>query len=618
MPGIYGYFDRTRSGCETPTARVSHMAREVERHHTTRLSSYSDDRIAIKNFRFHDSFDSPCPGTEGDPGVFLDGFVLNRQEVIEEIKARGVACRSEFCDETLVRLAYGCMGRHTVDLLRGVFNICVVDKRDSKVTLINCRHGARHIYYALSSECMAFATEPRAIAALGYSFRKVHRRALLDMFNFGYIGGCGTFFEDIQMLEHANILEVGTHTNDRQKYWDYNFHNNENAKSFDDCVDEGIILIDRAVGRYVDRFERCGIPLSGGLDSRTILAFASQGTDSLDAYHCSWFSREELIAKSLSDVCNATWHVYNPLLFDFGRMLKRGFDLSDGSTHAHQFWFTPIAEDICASETVEVLLDGYLMDVFLGDTFLVLGSHDISKVDHVRKIINRIWRRCDPLFAKRILLPEFYAEYEEANVESIDAELQKIDEANISNLIHRFSLANRSNRYSVALPNIQRQFVEYGYPGLDYDLTDFCLCVPPTIKEGAALYREILNRRFPDVAAVPWAKTGKPLTAAKDLFDLAFEKLPVKALGSQFLLRMTGGRVDKSHRGDLNRLFRRDKSFRATFETILRDPRTCSRGIVDSNGVDRLVNLIDGGWPLFTFVQTLITVEMWHRRYVDG
>lgn len=619
MPGIYGYFDRRGTGDEPPAVRLKQMTQQVERHHSARLSSYADERIAVQNFRFQDSFNSPSGRTDGDSLVFLDGYILNREEVIEELDLRSVECGKEVCDEALVGLLYDCIGRQTVDVLRGVFNVCIVDKREVGVTLLNCRHGARHIYYALSEEFLAFATEPRAIAVLGGSCSKVNRRALCDMFNFGYISGCGTLFERIQMLEHATILDVSTDETGQQKYWDYHFHNEESSKSFDDYVGEGISSIDRAVERYTDRFDRFGIPLSGGLDSRAILAFASQRADSMHVYHCSWFSKEEQIAKRLSDTCNASWHVYDPLEFDYGFMLRRGFDLSDGATHAHQYWFLPVAEDICASGEVEILLDGYLMDVFLGDTFLVLGPHGkCDDVDQVRRIINRIWRRCDPIFARQTLLPGFYSEYEEANVESIDEELRKIDEANISNLIHRFSLANRSNRYSVALPNVQRQLVEYGFPGLDYDLTDFFLRVPPRYKKGAALYRAILHRKFPDVAAVPWAKTGKPLTAGKNLYDLALEKFPVKALGAQILLRMSGGRLDKSHKGDLNRLFRRNRGFRETFESILRDPRTHSRGIIDSRGVERLVDLIDGGWPLFTFVQTLVTVEMWHRRFVDG
>ena len=618
MPGIYGYFDRRGTGNAPPAVRLNQMVRQVERHHSARISSYDDARIAVQNYRFQDSFDSPRARIGENAAVFLDGYVLNRKEVIAELSGHGVECRNELCDEMLVGLSYDCLGREAVELLRGVFNICIVDKLEARVTLINCRHGARHIYYALSEELLAFATEPRAIAVLGSSMHNLNRRALCDMFNFGYIGGCGTLFEHIQMLEHATILDVGSDKSSQQKYWDYNFQNKDSEKSFDEYVSEGISSIDRAVERYLGRFERFGIPLSGGLDSRAILAFASQRTESLDVYHCSWFSKEEQIAKRLSDTCNAAWHVYDPLEFDYEFILKRGFDLSDGATHAHQSWFLPVAQDICASGNVEILLDGYLMDVFLGDTFLVLGPQEKCSVDHVRRIINRIWRRCDPLFARKILLPKFYSEYEEANVESIDEELRKIDESSISNVIHRFSLANRSNRYSVALPNLQRQFVEYGFPGLDYDLTDFCLRVPPMHKKGAALYREILHRKFPEVAAVPWAKTGKPLTVGKNFFDLALEKFPAKALGSQLLLRMTGGKVDRSHKGDLNRLFRRDRGFRETFETILRDPRTHSRGIIDSHGVERLVNLIDRGWPLFTFVQTLVTIEMWHRRYGDG
>lgn len=602
-----------------PEDRLLQMTSVTTRHHETRTSAYVNNKVAVRNFRFVDSFESPADDTTAQVNVFLDGYLVNRKEVIDELTMHSVECRNNWCDETLTRLAYRLMGTDLVELLRGVFNVCAFDKQATELTLFNCRHGARHLYYTLTDRFLAFATEPGAIAALGHAPHDVDRHALCDMFNFGYISGCRTLFSHIQLLEHANVLSVSSCDDRSTKYWDYRFQNNQDEMSFSEYVDQGIDKVDHAIATYIDRFgKNIGVPLSGGLDSRSILAFASQYIDSVDVFHCAWYLKEQMIAKRLSDVCRAEWHQYDPLRFDYDAMLNTGFRLSDGAIHAHQFWFIEIAEDIAATGELEVLLDGYLMDVLLGDTFLVLRPEMPVERRELRSIVNRIWRRGNPFFAKQIFLPAFFSEYEKANIASIDANFEALDETNISNLIHKFSLENRSNRYSVAMPNVQRQFVEYGFPGLEYDFVDFCLRIPPELKKGAALYREMLHRRFPEVAEVPWAKTGRPLSAGKSLMDRAQEMFPLKALGSKLLFKATGGRFDISHRGDLNLLFRKDASFRNVFTTILRDHRTHSRGIVDSRGSERLVDLIDRGWPLFTFVQTLATVELWYRKYVDG
>jgi len=299
-------------------------------------------------------------------------------------------------------------------------------------------------------------------------------------------------------------------------------------------------------------------------------------------------------------------------------MINEGMEISDGNVHCHQFWFLPVIQEIKKRNLVDVLLDGYLMDVFLGDTFLVLPSKgnytDAEKIE----IINGIWRRCRPIFVEKAFLPDFYRDYQEKNRVSIETEMSRIEEENIANFIQHFSLGNRSNRYSVALPNVHRQYVEYGYPGLDYDLTDFYLRLPPQFKAGARFYREILQRHVPRFAEVPWAKTGKPLGRDRSWVDSFLGgRVPLRQMGTLALLRLSGGRIDVSHRADLNRHFRRDARFRSFFISVLQDPRTHSRGIIDRKGAERLVHFVDQGWPVLTLIQSLVTVELWFRRFID-
>jgi len=276
-----------------------------------------------------------------------------------------------------------------------------------------------------------------------------------------------------------------------------------------------------------------------------------------------------------------------------------------------------VVRDIVEKKLAGVLFDGYLMDVFFGDTFLVIPQKERYTKEEKLKIINSIWRRCRPIFVEQAFLPEFYREYEEANRASIEGEMIGIDEPHLSNFIQRYSLANRSNRYSVALPNVQRQYVEYAYPGLDYELTDFYLRLPPEYKVGARYYRELLMRHALPFAQVPWVKTGKPLNAERSRFGRAMGRLPLHQLAAIPLLRLSGGRIDLSHRADLNRHFRRNATFRRFFTSILEDERTWSRGIIDRKGVERLIGFIDRGWPVFTLIQSLITVELWYRKFID-
>ena len=169
----------------------------------------------------------------------------------------------------------------------------------------------------------------------------------------------------------------------------------------------------------------------------------------------------------------------------------------------------------------------------------------------------------------------------------------------------------------MALPNVQRQYVEYAYPGLDYDLVDFCLRLPVRHKREANFLRALIRRRYPEAAAVPWAKTDRPLSDGKRWGEKLSERLALQTLTRYALFRLSGGRVDRGHHGDLNRRFRKDPSFRAVYEEVLRDPRTGDRGLIDVDGIGRLIGLVDRGAPLFTLIQSLVTVELWYRRFMD-
>jgi asparagine synthetase B (glutamine-hydrolysing) len=614
MPGICGFFLRGDAPPGRAADQTVKMGAPLKERHTGRVTTFSDSRFAVRNFRFQDRFREE----NQEKRVFLDGYLLNRGKLLEILDAEGEEADRDWDDEILAGKLYELTNGKIAECLMGSFNLCAYDAGNSQIELINCRHGARHLYYMLTPEFFAFSSEMKSLLELDGVGRKVDRLAIQDMFNFGYISGTRTFFEDIHLLEPGTILTVRSGSVDQRKYWDYSFANTEVRPPFDDMVEEGGRLIGQAVDRHLDHFGRVGVPLSGGLDSRTILSFASQKQKPIEVFHCAWYAGEERIARELCRLNGGNWHRFDPLQFDIGEVTREGMEISDGNIHCHQFWFLPVVREICNQNLVDVLLDGYLMDVFFGDTFLVLPKKKLYTDEEKWKIINSIWRRGRPIFVEKAFLPEFYREYEEANRATIEAGMARIDEPHLSNFIHRYSFANRSNRYSVALPNVQRQYVEYGYPGLDYELTDFFLRIPPAFKKGARFYRSILVRCFPELAQVPWIKTGRPLDRDKTRIDRLLDgRLPVRQIGTAALLRLSLGRLDWSHRADLNRHFRRDSGFRSFFMEILKDPRTHSRGIIDRRGAQRLADFVDRGWPVFTFIQSLVTVELWFRKFID-
>ena len=558
---------------------------------------------------------SPVAET-GGLSLALDGYVVNRTQLASEV---GVDDPS-FSDARLLLELWHQNRVSRLEHVEGDYNFVVTD--GDGVHVVSSRLGARHLYWYWGESYVAFATRMSAIARLPGFAPQVDRMAMLEMFNFGYIGADRSLLEGVRLLPGATCLTIQSGTVRQQRYWDLQFANdtgatNAVATGFEEYVEEAVEAYRESVDGHSQRFEQITVPLSGGLDSRTLLAFAAQQRAGIPVHHVSWYGAEAQIARQLAIECGADWHEYDPLGFDYSTMLADGDLIAQGNIHCHQFWFLPVIQSMATTDSPSIVLDGYLMDVLFGDTFLILPERtDASQADTV-SAINRLWRRCRPELVKKVFSSQFYDDYEAANAHSITSQLEGLDEPSLTNRVQAFSFQNRSNRYSVALPNVQRQYADYAYPGTSRRLIELYRQIPPHFKKGSQFSRAIVSRADPGVAAVSWAKTGRPLDQDKGRLDRLVERFPVKQAGAMLMLRASGGKLDLSHRADLNRHFRQHSGFRRAFLDIAEQERTLSRGIIDADGLRRLVSMIDRGWPALFLLQTLVTVELFHRRFID-
>jgi len=616
VPGLFGFVGLRAGappGRSPEQAIVSMLARSPTLFGQIEAAAAAGTS-AVRLFSF--SQGTPALGHWQECTALLDGYVLNHSALVARLRAQGIAAEPDWGDACLLAALHALEGATALAEVDGDFNLCLLQANSGAVSLLSSRHGSRHLYYVATPDFIAFSPYLAGLAAIVTP--KVNRLSLQDMFNFGYIAGERSMLQGVNLLPGAAELTVADGRWSLDKYWHPRFANDlAHAASFDDLVDEAGTGLQASVDLYLERFSRVGVPISGGLDSRGILALAAKRQKALPAYHCTWYEDEAAIARQLVAAAGATWHEYDPLTFDFADILEEGARRTEGNIHCHQFWFQPVARELGFGGQADILLDGYLMDVFFGDTFLVLPESRSYNDTERRKIINGLWRRCRPGFVRRCFLPTFFDEYEQANRDSIVEQMAGVDEEDLSNFIHSFSFANRSNRYSVALPNAQRQYIEYGYPGLHGPLVDLYLRIPPGYKVGAAFSRTMLQRFAPTAARVPWAKTGRPLDRDKTWSDRLIERLSLRQAGSLALLWASSGRLDVSHRADLNRHFRRHEAFRRAHLAIADDERTFSRGMIDQAGLRRLTEMIDRGWPVFFLLQSLVTVELFHRRFTD-
>ena len=132
----------------------------------------------------------PLTNETEDVFLVMNGEVYNFRELRSGLEERGHRFRTGSDAEVLVHL-YEEKGAALVDDLVGMYAFCLLDLRGGapKVLLGRDRLGIKPLYWVETTRGLAFASEVKALAELGWTPRNLRSEALLDYLIQGYVGG---------------------------------------------------------------------------------------------------------------------------------------------------------------------------------------------------------------------------------------------------------------------------------------------------------------------------------------------------------------------------------------------------------------------------------------------
>lgn len=179
-------------------------------------------------------------------------------------------------DTELILAAYSKYGDSLCRHLKGMFAFALWDRKERKLVCGRDRFGEKPLYYAFgkNGEFIA-ASEIKAILASGLITPHIDKHTLAAYLRMGFIPeGMGIFREIMQVLPgHTLIYTNGTIR--QHPYWEVP-PVSITPRSLGEIQEEFLNLFHQAVARCVVADVEVGILLSGGLDSTTIAAVASQ------------------------------------------------------------------------------------------------------------------------------------------------------------------------------------------------------------------------------------------------------------------------------------------------------------------------------------------------------
>jgi asparagine synthase (glutamine-hydrolysing) len=209
--------------------------------------------------------------------VVFNGEIYNFLELRRELEARGRRFVSD-TDTEVVLAAYDEWGDAAFERFNGMWALALLDETKRRLLLCRDRYGVKPLYYWQSGAGLAFASECKALLAVGRKLKLDWdpvglRTALEDPFLLESSGK--TLFAGVNDLPPGHLLVADGSTVRLRQWWSTLDHVVDVPKSEDERVERFRDLFSDACRLRLRSDVPVGTSLSGGLDSSSIVSMVA-------------------------------------------------------------------------------------------------------------------------------------------------------------------------------------------------------------------------------------------------------------------------------------------------------------------------------------------------------
>jgi len=489
--------------------------------------------------------------------------------------------------------------------LNGRFHGLLADRTRGTALLFNDRYAMHRLYYHQAKDAIYFAAEAKAILAVRPELRRVDPQALGEFVSCGCVLENRTMFPGIAVLppasawlfSHGSAVSQGTYFDSRQ--W-VEQEPLETEAFYQELRD----VFSRKLPRYLNGSERVAMSLTGGLDTRAVMAWQRLPAGSLHCYTYGGTFREchdVLVAKRVADVCRQPHSVItvgDEFLSRFARYAERSVFLSDASVDLLR------CPDLYLSERAREIAPVRMTGLY-GDEVL----------RHARA-----FKPVKPL--PGLYRPEFLSYINQAQV----TYSRVTDEHPLA-----FSVFRQAPWHHYGILSLEQSQLTVRTPFLDNDLIRTVFRAPKSAVANSDLRVRLIGdgnaalRRIPSDRGVVGSEDFSQ-AVSRNLLEFTFKAEYAYDYGMpQWLARVDHAfcrlRLERLFLGRHKlfhfRLWYRDMLAPYVREMLL-DSRTLSRPYLDRKGVENIVKRhIAGDRNYTTEIHKLLTLELLHRLFID-
>lgn len=278
---------------------------------------WSDGRFFLGHTRLSiiglNNGDQPMSNAAGDVHLAVNGEFYGYKAVRDDLRTRGSRFKTDSDSEIALHL-YLQHGMRATERLRGEFAVLIADQRRDIMIAIRDRFGIKPLFYAVTPDSVFFASEIKALLALGVPAAWDAEAAWQDLFIVR--NHERTMFAGIRSVPQGCYAVVRGNDVQIYRYWDWDFPTTEetatDTRSETEVVAGFREVLSEAVRERMVADVEVGCYLSGGIDSCAVLGLAQREMQRpIRAYTLAFDDAvwdESPIARRQAEFVGATYH----------------------------------------------------------------------------------------------------------------------------------------------------------------------------------------------------------------------------------------------------------------------------------------------------------------------
>lgn len=618
MSGLFGFVQgHTADRANKLINIMAHLLEpDQDRYH---LASYCNQEVGLGSIKLKVLGSKPKIAwneSETICATFI-GEIYNFTELNDELVSHGYQVPPKNNSELILRL-FKIFDVSFAIKINGAFVVTIWDQEKHRLIIINDRLGLYPVYFAQTPNGFIFSTGIRAILADPDLDCTINLFSIAEFLTFDHILDDHTLLSNVKLLPQASILTFSENQILLNPFWKVQYPQIYQHRSQEDYLEELIDLLRKAIKRQLPDDLSAGLLLSGGLDSRFLLALLADENVHKPLHTFTWGvpgCDDVRIAQELARKTTTQHHFFELKPDYLLHKANEAVRLTDGMANIINLHALATLEE--EAQHAQIIYKGFLGDAMMGfalqPPFWADYDEDTAEAVHLS-----VHKYQGVFYFDRAEQKNFFSKSFEQHVgnsvfETYHQGMQRANHHQLAVQRLYFDFTQRVPRHTLNGVKVVRSRAQVRLPFADNDFVDFSIRVPPGYQYKRQLMRLAFIQNYPNLAQTPISDTCLPMVScSRDII------LRTKQLLQWHVNNRVGNRVSwpvKRPYKDYNNWFR--TILRSWVEDTLLSQKSLRRGYFNPEYVHQLVQNHMKGTDNTVQLGALLSLELWHQQFID-